>query len=58
MKKNPGIYLEKKPQKKIKKPRHRKCSKKSKPNLKRTLAVLTHKNKDNIICIAVFASNF
>jgi len=43
MKKNPRIYLEKK-QKMIKKPRHTKCLKKLKPNLKSTLPVLAHKS--------------
>jgi len=43
MKKKPRIYLEKK-QKIIKNPRHKKCLKKSKPNLERTPPVLAHKN--------------
>jgi len=43
MKKNPRIYLEKK-QKIKENPRHTKCKKKSKPNLKCTLTVLAHKN--------------
>jgi len=37
MKKNPRIYLEKNPENDKKKPRHTKCLKKSKPNLKSTL---------------------
>jgi len=41
IKKNPRIYLEKKTQKIIKKPRHTKCLK---PNLKSTLPVVAHKN--------------
>jgi len=43
MKKNPRIYLEKKTENN-KKPRHTKCLKMSKPNLKSTLPVLAHKN--------------
>ena len=43
IKKNPRIYHEKK-QENNKNPRHTKCCKKSKPNLKCKLAVLAHKN--------------